>query len=167
LVKVKNNQPGLLMEVRRKAHILSSCSKQERNKGRSEKRIVKTYAANKSIKKSWQGAKTVIYVKRIRKVKGRKGKTSHAYYISSVRRSASVFLKGIREHWGIENRLHYVKDVSFSEDSSKIKSGGSAGIFSLIRNLVINIARINKATGIKSFMRKVTGNIGLMIHFLE
>jgi len=153
--------------MRKQYRPLSCCSKEERNKGRLEKRMVKVYAASKPVQRDWDSAKTIIYVKRIRKVKDKRSKVTHAYYLSSVSKSASEFLKGIRAHWGIENRLHYIKDVSFNEDSSKIKSGNSAGIFSLIRNLAINIARLNNAKGVKSFIRQCAGNLKLIMSFLE
>lgn len=143
-----------------------SISNAEINRGRKEKRTIKTYKANDFIKKDWLGAKTLIYVKRERIVKKEKAVT-YSYYLSSLSLPAKEFSKGIRHHWGIENRLHYVKDVTLKEDESKIKNGNGPIILSLIRNLIINIARINRANGVKKFMRQCSGNILLINSFLE
>jgi predicted transposase YbfD/YdcC len=48
-------------------------------------------------------------------------------------RTASEFADGIRGHWGIENRLHWVKDVVFKEDSSRIRTGNAPANFSIVR----------------------------------
>jgi len=80
---------------------------------------------------------------------------------------AKEFARGIRHHWGIENRLHYVKDVTFKEDESKIRQGQAPGIFSLIRNLVLNIARLQGENRIKRFLRRNAGNIELIHSYLE
>jgi predicted transposase YbfD/YdcC len=81
--------------------------------------------------------------------------------------SAKKFADGIRNHWGIENRLHYVKDVVFKEDHSKIKGGRAPAIYSLIRNMVINIARLNNGNQITKFMRRYSGDIKSIMKFLE
>lgn len=136
----------------------------ETNRGRKEKRTVKTYKVNHSIKKTWLGAKTIVYVKRERTVKNEKSVT-HSYYLSSLLKGAKEFSNGIRHHWGIENRLHYVKDVTLKEDESKIKKGNGPGIMSLIRNLIISIARINGGNRVKKFMRQCSGNVFLINSF--
>ena len=56
-----------------------------------------------------------------------------AYYISSLVRSATDFAKGIRGHWGIENRLHWLKDVIFDEDHSTIRMGNAPANLSGVR----------------------------------
>lgn len=95
----------------------------------------------------------LLYVKRERTIKKRKA-ISHSYYLSSISTKAKEFAKGIRHHWGIENRLHYVKDVTLKEDESRIRSGNAPAILSLIRNLVINIARIKGENRIKKHIRQ-------------
>lgn len=169
IVKVKRNQKMLLQEaerIRSSGKSLDSVAIAEKNRGRKENRKTKTYKVNDFIKKNWPSAKTIVFVMRKRRVKGRTTITN-SYYISSLSAKAKEFAKGIRHHWGIENRLHYVKDVTLKEDESKIKNGNAPGILSLIRNLVINIARINNENRIKKFMRLCAGNVSLIISFLE
>ena len=103
-----------------------------------------------------------------RTVLNKKGKRQEtAFYISSLSVDAYAFNIGIRRHWGIENRLHYVKDVTFKEDDSKIKSGYAAENFSLIRNIVINIFRKNNWMGIKQAIRLYSNNISELKSLLE
>ena len=101
----------------------------------------------------------------------KKQKVTHetAYYISSFRSNkASFFAKHIRKHWGIlvlctkyavENRLHWVKDVSMNEDKSKTISGMAAENISILRNIVINIFRSNGHDSIKYAMEVCNNNL--------
>ena len=52
----------------------------------------------------------------------------------------------IRNHWGIENRLHYVRDVTLKEDASRIRR--NPGIFALLRSFALNLLRFNGITNI-------------------
>lgn len=60
-----------------------------------------------------------------------------------------------RGHWGIENRLHYVRDVSLGEDASHIRTGNAPQAMAAIRNLVLNVLRQagvkNIAAGLRQF----------------
>ena len=68
------------------------------------------------------------------------GKTSVEYrlYISSCKASAAYFLTATREHWHIENKLHWVLDVAFREDESRLRQGHGAENFSVIRRVALN-----------------------------
>jgi predicted transposase YbfD/YdcC len=65
----------------------------------------------------WPGVKTLLCIERKRSVKG-KCSTQRSYYISSVATTAAAWMKMIRGHWCIENRLHWPKDVVLDEDAS-------------------------------------------------
>ena len=86
-------------------------------------------------------AEQVIRVERIRRLKGQESR-SVDYYLSSLSRTEATafdFLKGIRAHWGIENKLHYVRDVTFDEDHSRVRKGGSAQVLAALRNAAIHL----------------------------
>lgn len=169
VVKVKRNQPNLLREIERickRKKQKSSFKTKEKNRGRKETRITKTYSINQFINANWKGTKTIVYQKRIRNYKNQET-TTISYYISSLKLSAQSFSKGIRNHWGIENRLHYVKDVVFKEDHSKIKGGRAPAILSIVKSLVINIIRLNNENQITKFIRKNTGDIKYHMKLLE
>ena len=59
----------------------------------------------------------------------------------------------IRGHWGIEDRLHWVRDVDFSEDRSQVRTASGPRIMASLRNLVITILRLAGATSIASALR--------------
>ena len=77
----------------------------------------------------------------------REGKDVHEirFYISSTKCSAEEFAKVVRAHWGIENSLHWVLDVAFREDESRMRNGNSAENFSMIRRLALNLIKQEKS----------------------
>lgn len=100
-----------------------------------------------------------------RKVKTKIKRTKEtAYFISSLpsTTNAKVFYEGIRSHWQIENGLHYVKDVTFKEDRSRIRTGNSPQNKSLIIDIVINIFRKNNYENMAQAIRLVGNDIKLM-----
>lgn len=96
-------------------------------------------------------------------------KKEESYYISSLSPSkvhAKAFNLWIRSHWAIENSLHYVKDVTFKEDSSKVVSRNAPKNKSLVINIVMNIFRKNGYTNMAKASRLVANNIPMMLWFL-
>ena len=77
------------------------------------------YVRNRS---DWANLRTLVMVKRERRL-GTKIETEVKYYISSLVSSAQHILDAIRGHWGIENRLHWVLDIAFREDESRLRKG--------------------------------------------
>ncbi len=95
-----------------------------------------------NISTDWVGLKRIVRVERF----GTRGNTPYsetAYYISSITLEAPDFAQGIRGHWGIENQLHWVKDVVFNEDKAQIVDGYAAANFSILRSFAINLFRHN------------------------
>jgi len=80
--------------------------------------------------------------------------------------NAEDFNIWIRSHWAIENSLHYVKDVTFKEDASKIVSWNAPQNRSLILNIVINTLRKNGYKNIASATRLVANDIPLLTSML-
>lgn len=78
------------------------------------------------------------------------------YYISSLDANAKTFAHVIRSHWKIENSLHYVKDVSFDEDSSRIRTDQAPLVSTMLKSIAINIMNINQIPNIKK-ARKLFG----------
>ena len=91
----------------------------------------------------WKGLKAMVVMESQRTVEG---KTSVAYrlYISSCKASAAYFLNATREHWHIENKLHWVLDVAFREDESRLRQGHGAENFSVIRRVALNLLKKEK-----------------------
>jgi predicted transposase YbfD/YdcC len=64
----------------------------------------------------------------------------------------------IRQHWGIENRLHYVRDVTYREDTSRVRTGNAPHVMASLRNLAINAFRHAGHTNIAAALRAITRN---------
>jgi Transposase DDE domain len=82
--------------------------------------------------------------------------TETRYYVTSLtseQADAKVLLALARGHWGIENRLHYVRDVTFDEDRSQMRSGSVAHTFAACRNLAIGLLRSDGAASIAAALR--------------
>lgn len=116
--------------------------------GRHEERVCEVYDDLYQIENAWPSVKRIIKVTSTTLSYG-KCTTEKHFYISSLSVDAKAFLHIIRSHWKIENSLHYVKDVSFDEDSSRIRTKQAPLISTMLRSLAINIMNINKISNIK------------------
>ena len=79
-----------------------------------------------------------------------------AYAITSLspeRADAARLLEIWRGHWGIENRLHWVRDVVFGEDQSQVRSGSAPQLMAALRNLVIGTLRLSGVNNIAAALR--------------
>ncbi len=65
------------------------------------------------------------------------------YYISSLSETAQAFAERIRGYWGVENKVHYVRDVTQGEDKSRIRTTPLPQSFALARNFSLNLYRDN------------------------
>ena len=68
------------------------------------------------------------------------------YYISSLEPDARRLLQVARSHWGIENRVHWVLDLSFREDESRIRSGNTSENLAIIRHMALNLLRKDRTS---------------------
>ena len=102
----------------------------------------------------WPGAGQMLLIER---TAVRKGKTLHEVRYAVTSQTAAVgparLLRQVRGHWGIENRLHYVRDVSFGEDASQVRKGASPEVMAALRNAVIAILRGAGWTNIAAALR--------------
>lgn len=65
----------------------------------------------------------------------------HRYYILSFKQDVNRFAQAVRCHWGVENKLHWVLDVTFREDESRIRRGHAPANFNTIRQTCLNLLR--------------------------
>jgi predicted transposase YbfD/YdcC len=82
------------------------------------------------------------------------GKTTveQRLYLTSLKPDAHLFARAVRNHWGIENGLHWTLDVTFREDQSRLRKGHGAENFAVLRHIVLNLLR--KEPSAKSMPRK-------------
>jgi len=88
----------------------------------------------------WPGAAQVCWVERTTRQKGRVFRESR-YAITSRRTEPDELLQRVRGHWAIENRLHWVRDVSLGEDACQVRSGSAPEVLAALRNVVIAALR--------------------------
>jgi hypothetical protein len=127
----------------------------DKGHGRLERRTLRATTALNSYL-DWPG---VAQVGQVDSEVARDGKTSHEvrYFITSVPRSragAAMLLRWVRGHWSIENRSHYVRDVSLGEDASRIREGSGPEVMAGLRNAAIGLLRELGATNIAAALRR-------------
>ena len=92
------------------------------------------------VKKSWKDLKTLVKIETERFTKSEnKTQTQTRYYISSLELDAKSINQKIRNHWSIENNLHWMLDVAFGEDSSRKRKGFSAENFNIISKTALSL----------------------------
>lgn len=141
---LKGNQSGLLKEVKANFQVEDTYTQLSKGHGRIEERIVDTCRTLDGIR-PWTGLCTLIRVRATRTLlKGEYeivGKTETRYYISSLRETARQFADRIRAYWGVENKVHYVRDVTQAEDACRIRMIPLPQIWAIARNLALNLYR--------------------------
>jgi len=114
----------------------------EKDHGRRSSWYAFVYDAQQNPKaEQWANLRRFIHIHRVREEKGKITHTDSFYISDLFETSAEVFQQGIRGHWGIENRLHWVKDVFFNEDQSRIRTGAGPIADSILSAIAINIHR--------------------------
>ena len=122
--------------------------------GRVERRTCSVIADAALVEQAaqWPCLRALVGIKaeRYHKVSG-KTEREIPCYITSPSPDAMRLNAAIRQHWGIENKLHWALDVSFGEDQSRKRTGNSARNFSLLNRIALNILRqdTNSKRGIK------------------
>lgn len=103
-------------------------------------------------KGEWQGLQSIVMAERERTVTGEETSLERRYYISSMAADAKALGKAIREHWSIENGLHWVLDVEFGEDASRIRKDHGPENMTVLRHIALNLLKQDKSlkVGIKS-----------------
>jgi hypothetical protein len=103
----------------------------------------------------WPGLAQVGRLTCLRQRKG-EAKVETSYIITSLtpqRASPAQLLHLVRGHWGIENRLHWVRDVTFDEDRCQIRTGAAPQVMAALRNLVIGLFRLGSVCNIAAALR--------------
>jgi len=170
---VKENQPTLLDDLRvlfadpPLGEPLPASLRWGRRGNREELRLLRCSAALAGYS-DWPH---LGYACTIQRVVTRAGKTSYEqqYAVTSLT-PARVTAAGLqalwRGHWGIENQLHYVRDVTFGEDASRMRTGSEPQALAAVRNTVISTLRRAGHTNIAAALRTYAGKPRLALALL-
>jgi len=156
LLAVKDNQPTLHAEIESYFETapkdeIDACEDIDKNHGRIETRAcrVSTNIDWLEADRAFPGAFRFPKAAAIAVIDTRveqKGKitTARRSYITSRPLSAEALAQAVRAHWGIENKLHWVLDVAFREDQSRLRKGHGATNMAIVRHFAINLVRSAK-----------------------
>ena len=101
-------------------------------------------------REKWKNLTTICMVERERQFENKTEKEV-SYYISSVGSGAKTVASAIRNHWRIENSLHWVLDMTFREDESRIRNKNASQNFAVLRHIALNM--IKKETSLKKSIK--------------
>jgi len=164
LLAVKNNHPTLLADIQARfdsvlardipLKALHTAESSERGHGRHDERTTYVLPVPKGThgREDWRDLRSIVMVESVRTVDG-KSSCNHRFYISSLTpRNAQRFHDAAREHWGVENGLHWVLDLAFREDESRVRIGHAAENLGRIRQMALNLLKQDKSVklGIKN-----------------
>lgn len=173
IVQVKKNQKTLLKDCQNisetktpdSVYTEPTCKAHNRIENRTAEVFI---APTLTDSESWNLAKVVVKIKRYRRVFDTKTKTwknsdETSFYISTIILSAQTFCKAIRDHWGVENINHYVRDVAMKEDISRIRI--NAHIFAKLRSFALNILRKNGIQNVNNELYKNSLKLEYLLNY--
>jgi predicted transposase YbfD/YdcC len=169
LIALKGNQQTLLNQfllMRLDALPETTWQAQERTRDRQIHRIVRVYDCSHQLPAEWAGVRRAICLDQ---VGTRKGQPYHQrrWFISSLITSAEGFAHRIRAHWGIENPLHWVKDVVFKEDQAPFTQINAAINWAIGRTFVINLLRQQGWWSMTLALQEITHDIPRLLHLTQ
>lgn len=131
-----------------KAYAYSQAQTVNKNHGRLEKRTCHVIADQQILMQlrdapEWKGLQAVVKV-HARRQKGDEVTEKERYFISSLASNARHLLKVVRTHWSIENELHWVLDIAFREDESRIRKDHGPENFAVLRHIALNLIKQEK-----------------------
>ena len=117
----------------------------------------------------WPDLRTLLAVETIRSVNGTgKTETEIRYFLTSCDDDAAVLARAIRRHWSIENALHWVLDVSFREDDSRVRHRTAARNLALLRKIALNLVAADRSsqTSLRGRRKKAAWNDDYMLRII-
>jgi predicted transposase YbfD/YdcC len=178
LFVIKANQSELLAEVallfeapppgERFAQVVSRRTRRDRREVRTlmTSAVLGTYLQELG----WVGAQQVVRLHSAVTSQGKGGQTRQMvrYFVTSLGPNVppATVLRLVREHWHIENRLHYVRDVTLGEDASQVRSGSAPQALAALRNAILGLLRQHGWTNIAEALRHFAWSPGAALRLL-
>ena len=152
VMTVKGNMPTLYRQLKKLPWAsIPSVSSVSTGHGRRTRRTIKVALAP-----AWIGFEGAAQVAQLRRTVVKKGKkTVEVVYLITSDRSASpeTLAAWARRHWHIENKLHWVRDVTYQEDKSLVRTGNAPRVMASLRSLAISILRLDGHSNIAAANR--------------
>lgn len=152
VIQVKQNQPTLYKTIEASIETekpIETVVCQEKKRGCQTTWHVSVYQVqDKKMREIWKNLNQFVVVNKTVLKKGVVTQTSR-FRITDLSLSAQQYAQGIRGHWGIENKLHWVKDVNFNEDDNLIKHPNAAVNMSILTTTALNLLRLLNEGSIK------------------
>lgn len=116
----------------------------------------------------WPGLQTIARVTATRRIGEQEPTTATRYYLSSLAGNAPQIARAVRSHWGIENGLHWVLDMAFREDESRVRVGHSAQNLAVLRTLALTLIGQDRSRklGVKASRLRAGWDTGYLLHLL-
>ena len=157
ILTVKGNQPALRNQLTTLPwkDVPVGHTSTDRGHGRVEKRTLKVVAV-------WAGIvfphaiQAIQITRKSRKLNGKKWRTEVVYAVTSLTAAQATdaeLAAWLRGHWCVENRLHWVRDVTFDEDRSQVRTRNGPRVMASLRNLAISIMRLTGTSNIAQALR--------------
>jgi predicted transposase YbfD/YdcC len=147
ILAVKNNQKTLREDVEyvcRKMKPSAKSQEVEKAHGRIETRCCRVFENNNLVDgdRRWNSLRTIIQITSTREF-GENKTVETRYYIGSLP-ATEPFNRYIKDHWAVENKLHWVLDVVFLEDMQRKRNKNAAQNFAIVRKIVLNLLKKDK-----------------------
>jgi predicted transposase YbfD/YdcC len=156
ILTAKDNQPNLVEDIQQT--LLDACESdftglehdtyetRERGHGREEYRCYTVLHHTAGIRNAvdWKGLTTIGVCYSERNIQGVRSEETR-YFIGSRKASAKVYGHALRDHWGIENSLHWQLDVTFDEDRNRVSKRNAAENLGLLRRLTLSLLQMHPA----------------------
>jgi predicted transposase YbfD/YdcC len=125
------------------------------------------YLANIRDLKRWEGIQTLVMILSERRIE-EEIEVQDRYFISSLESNAEKILRAKRSYWGIENRLHWVLDIAFNEDRSRVRKDNAPQNFAVLRHMALNLLKQEKTAkgGIKAKRLQCGWNVDYLLKVL-
>lgn len=169
VIAVKGNQPKLYqyLQSQFQQHEAQSVDDQtEQVRNRVTQRTVSVLDTVAGLDAAWVGVQRLVRVERTG-MRGVKATHETMFYISSLAANAADFSRWIREHWHIENRLHWVRDVVLKEDTTPICAGHAPENMAILRTVALNLLRFQGFASITQGIRAVAHDVHRLFSFFR